>query len=81
MESLQDSVLQLVLSLLEDSMKREYFFQVSDFKIHLLRCIADKLQNKYEIFQMKKQICRRVCDVCVLSEQGFVEGVISFRVK
>ncbi|KTF74462.1 hypothetical protein cypCar_00045437 [Cyprinus carpio] len=27
MESLQDSVLQLVLSLLEDSMKREYFFQ------------------------------------------------------
>jgi len=34
MESLQDSVLQLVLSLLEDSMKREYFFQVSAFKIH-----------------------------------------------
>lgn len=27
MESLQDSVLQLVLSLLEDAMKREYFFQ------------------------------------------------------
>ncbi len=34
MESLQDGVLQLVLSLLEDSMKREYFFQVSVFKIH-----------------------------------------------